>query len=53
MRVELIFLAAEAMHVIRPLKADDSTLDRLEQRQGQNDGQRHPDGQMLPATIPA
>ena len=48
MCVELIFLAAEAMHVERPLQADDSALDRSEQRQGQNDGQRHPDGEMLP-----
>ncbi len=39
---------AEAMHVVGPLQADDGPFDRPEQGEGHDDGQRRPDGQMLP-----
>src|SRR6185312_8226063 len=48
MRLQDIILATEAVHVKRPLQADDGALDGPEKSKRQNNRQRHPDDHMHP-----
>lgn len=45
--LDIVVLAAEAMHIECPLQTDDRTLDRAQQPHRQGDRQRNPDCQVL------